>query len=66
MPGLGFECDKFDTVSFDAHYNAYIGKLIKKAEPKSTKTGGGWTMIHIDSWEMGSQNWSPAFQGRIH
>ena len=23
-------------------------------------------MIHIDSWEMGSQNWSPAFQGGIY
>ena len=62
MPGLGFECDKFDTVAFDAHYNAFTGKLIKKAEPKSTKTGGGWTMIHIDSWEMGSQNWSRNFR----
>ena len=62
MPGLGFECDKFDTVSFDAHYNAFTGKLIKKAEPRKTKTGGGWTMIHIDSWEMGSQNWSPCFR----
>ena len=29
-PGLGFECDKFDTNSFNAHYNAYVGKLIKK------------------------------------
>jgi hypothetical protein len=62
MPGLGFECDKFDTVSFDAHYNAFTGKLIKKAKPEKSKTGGGWTMIHIDSWEMGSQNWSPHFR----
>ncbi|MCX6329976.1 MAG: glycosyl hydrolase, partial [Bacteroidia bacterium] len=62
LPGLGFECDKFDTASFDAHYNAYVGKLIRKAEPEKTKSGGGWTMIHIDSWEMGSQNWSPHFR----
>ena len=61
-PGLGFECDKFDTSSFDAHYNAYIGKLINKVHPKRNKNGGGWTMIHIDSWEMGSQNWSPHFR----
>jgi hypothetical protein len=61
-PGLGFECDKFDTASFDAHYNAYIGKLIEKVRPKKNKSGGGWTMIHIDSWEMGSQNWSPYFR----
>ena len=61
-PGLGFECDKFDTASFDAHYNAYIGKLISKVKPKKKKNGGGWTMLHIDSWEMGSQNWSPDFR----
>jgi hypothetical protein len=61
-PGLGFEADKFDTVSFDAHYNAYIGKLINKVKPEKQKNGGGWTMIHIDSWEMGSQNWSPHFR----
>ncbi len=62
LPGLGFECDKFDTTSFDAHYNAYVGKLISKVGPQKTITGGGWTMIHIDSWEMGSQNWSPLFR----
>jgi len=62
QPGLGFECDKFDTAAFDAHYDNYIGKLIRKASPRKTKSGGGWTMIHIDSWEMGSQNWSPHFR----
>jgi hypothetical protein len=61
-PGLGFESDKFDTVSFDAHYKAYIGKLISKVRPFKSKTGGGWTMIHIDSWEMGSQNWTNDFR----
>ena len=61
-PGLGFEADKFDTASFDAHYNAYVGKLINKVVPVKSKTGGGWTMIHIDSWEMGSQNWTNDFR----
>ena len=61
-PGLGFESDKFDTASFDAHYDAYVGKLIKKVKPSKNKNGAGWTMIHIDSWEMGSQNWSPNFR----
>jgi hypothetical protein len=62
LPGLGFEADKFDTTSFIAHYDSYVGKLIKKVNPRKTKTGGGLTMIHIDSWEMGSQNWSPYFR----
>ncbi|HBB91356.1 MAG TPA: glycosyl hydrolase [Bacteroidales bacterium] len=62
VPGLGFEVDKFDTAAFDKHFDAYIGKLIRKSEPKKGPTGGGWTMIHIDSWEMGAQNWSPRFR----
>jgi len=62
LPGLGFECDKFDTTAFDAHYDAYVNKLVKKTLPKKVKNGGGWTMIHIDSWEMGSQNWSHGFR----
>ncbi len=61
-PGLGFEADKFDTASFNAHYDTYIGKLVAKVQPAGNKSGGGWTMIHIDSWEMGSQNWSPDFR----
>ena len=61
-PGLGFEADKFDTASFDAHYDTYVGKLIRKVQPLKDKSSGGWTMIHIDSWEMGAQNWSPHFR----
>jgi hypothetical protein len=61
-PGLGFEADKFDTASFNSHYDSYIGKLIASVKPGESKQGGGWTMIHIDSWEMGSQNWSPDFR----
>jgi hypothetical protein len=61
-PGLGFEADKFDTASFGAHYDEYVGKLINKVKPVKQENGGGWTMIHIDSWEMGSQNWSPHFR----
>ncbi|MDP4223671.1 MAG: glycosyl hydrolase [Bacteroidota bacterium] len=62
VPGLGFEADKFDTASFDYHYNSYIGRLIRKVKPHKTRSGGGWTMIHIDSWEMGAQNWSHNFR----
>jgi hypothetical protein len=62
VPGLGFEVDKFDTVAFDAHFDAYIGKLLRKVGPRNPTNGGGWTMIHIDSWEMGSQNWTGDFR----
>ncbi|MBB3210712.1 hypothetical protein FHS27_006560 [Rhodopirellula rubra] len=58
-PVFGFECDKLDGEALDAHLDAYVGKLLKKVGPR--KQGCGWTMLHIDSWEMGSQNWTSAF-----
>lgn len=62
MPGLGFEADKMDTTHFNSHFENYIGKLIKKVGSRDTNSSGGWTMIHIDSWEMGAQNWSDHFR----
>ncbi|MCU0973562.1 MAG: hypothetical protein MUF80_06365, partial [Burkholderiales bacterium] len=59
-PGIGFECDKFDAGALDAHFADYGGKLLQKVGPRAR--GRGWTMLHIDSWEMGAQNWSPAFR----
>jgi len=60
VPGLGFESDKFDTSAFRSHFDAYTGKLLKKSGTAKDKKSG-WKMIHIDSWEMGAQNWSPLF-----
>ncbi|HOW74170.1 MAG TPA: glycosyl hydrolase [Phycisphaerae bacterium] len=56
-PGIGFECDKFDAAALDAHFAEYGGKLLEKVGPR--QSGRGWTMLHIDSWEMGAQNWTP-------
>lgn len=62
MPGLGFEADKFDTTHFNFHFDAYIGKILQKTGPRKPDINGGWTMIHVDSWEMGAQNWSDNFR----
>ena len=62
VTGLGFEADKFDTVALDAHLDNYIGKLIKKIGKPDTKTEGGLKWLHMDSWEMGSQNWTGHFR----
>lgn len=60
-PGLGFECDKFDKAALDAHFEAFIGSLLKTVGPRAD-SHAGWTMLHIDSWEMSSQNWSEKFR----
>ncbi len=59
-PGIGFECDKFDAAALDAHFANYGGKLLEQVGPR--KKGRGWTMLHIDSWEMGAQNWTPKWR----
>ena len=61
-PGLGFECDKFDSEALDAHYDAFVGKLLKTIGQRPVDRTTGWTMLHIDSWEMGAQNWTAHFR----
>lgn len=60
QPGLGFECDKFDTAALNAHFDEYIGRLLRKVG--SRRSDRGWTMLHMDSWEMGAQNWTENFR----
>lgn len=62
VPGLGLECDKLDAAAFDAHYDAFVGALLREIGPRRTDGQAGWTTLHIDSWEMGAQNWTAAFR----
>lgn len=62
VPGLGFECDKMDTTAFNHHFNEYIGKLLNQVKTPKNSDGSGWNMLHMDSWEMGAQNWTPKFR----
>jgi len=59
-PGLGFECDKMSTASLDRHFGNFAGKLLDRIGER--KPGAGLTMLHMDSWEMGAQNWTPGFR----
>ncbi|MHB8974603.1 MAG: glycosyl hydrolase [Pirellulaceae bacterium] len=61
QPGLGWESDKFDKAALDAHFEAFVGKLLRTIGPRPLERTAGWNMLHIDSWEMGAQNWSAQF-----
>ncbi len=61
-PGLGFESDKMDTAALDAHLDHYVGALIRKIGIPDTNVYGGLKRLHMDSWEMGAQNWTPNFR----
>ena len=64
MPGLGFESDKFEDAALDAHFASFLGKLISETGPHKN-SDRGLTMLHFDSWEMGSQNWSEHFRAQF-
>ena len=57
-PGRGLECDKLSKQAAKAAFDGLMGKVI--ADNKAL-SGPGKTLVstHIDSWEVGSQNWTP-------
>lgn len=59
-PGHGFEVDKFDAKAFEFHFENFHKKLMDKIGER--RPGRGWTALHLDSWEMSSQNWTQAFR----
>jgi hypothetical protein len=61
VPGLGLESDKFDKSALDAHFDAFMGRLLETVGEPS-HPGRGLTGVHFDSWEMSSQNWSARFR----
>lgn len=62
FPGLGFEADKMDTVALNDHLNDYTGRIFRKIGKLSGKSEGGLKFLHMDSWEMGAQNWTKNFR----
>ena len=60
--GLGFETDKFSRPALDAQFRNFEGPLLRRVGPAHRVGDSGLTMLHFDSWEMGSQNWSPRFR----
>jgi hypothetical protein len=61
LAGRGLECDKLSKAGAEAMFAGLMAKLISDSKPLS---GEGKTLVstHIDSWEVGSQNWTPAFR----
>jgi hypothetical protein len=58
LSGRGLECDKLSKAGAEAAFNGLMSKLIADVGPLTGKT---LVSTHIDSWEVGSQNWTPAF-----
>jgi len=56
---LGLECDKLSRRAVDVHFDGLMGKLI--ADQRAVGASA-LAYTHIDSWETGSQNWTPGFR----
>ncbi|MBN1910431.1 MAG: discoidin domain-containing protein [Pirellulales bacterium] len=54
--GVGLECDKLSKEAMATHFEGLLAKLIADIGPLAGKT---LIATHIDSWEVGSQNWTP-------
>ncbi len=54
--GTGPECDKLSKEGVEANYQGMIAKLVQDNRPLVGKT---FTATHVDSWEVGPQNWTP-------
>src|SRR5665213_2563275 len=59
--GLGLESDKLSKEASEVMFAGLMTKIIDDSKPLS---GKGKTLVstHIDSWETGSQNWTPRFR----
>jgi hypothetical protein len=59
---LGLECDRLSRRAVDVHFAGLMEKLLDEQRATGTRALRG---VHIDSWESGSQNWSPEFKGEF-
>ncbi len=62
LEGLGLECDKLDKAGADAMFAGLMAKIISDSKPFVPKT---LVSTHIDSWEVGSQNWTKNFRQKF-
>jgi hypothetical protein len=55
----GLECDKFSPGAAKLQFDSWFGLALSRVGP--SLAGKVLHVLHVDSWEAGAQNWSPAF-----
>jgi len=61
--GKGLECDKFNPEAVKLQFENWYGEALKHGGPEIAKKV--LSVFHVDSWECGSQNWSPVFKAEF-
>ena len=59
--GVGLECDKLSPMGAQAHWDAWLDGLIASARSDGGRVDG----IVIDSYEVGSQNWTAGLEAEF-
>lgn len=54
----GLEVDKMNSKALEAHFNAYIGRILDSLSPDERKS---FKHVVEDSYETGSENWTDGF-----
>ncbi len=60
LPGL--ECDKLDRAALDEHFRQFTAQLVADVGGRAGRT---LVATHLDSWEVGGQNWTAAMRGEF-
>ena len=61
--GKGLECDKLNPEVVRFQFDQWFGEAFRQIG--SELAGKVLKRFHVDSWECGSQNWSPVFQAEF-
>ena len=63
--GVGLEADKLSKDALDFHFDAYVAKLCDTLGPLAGNVTSGLNNILVDSYEVGSQNWTQGFENEF-
>ncbi len=65
VPGVGMESDKFSEEALRDHLAHFTDKLFEACGESLNDEDGGIELLHLDSWEMGAQNWNQDFRAEF-
>ena len=60
--GTGLECDKLSKAAAQAHWDGSMGKILAELGPLAGNVKAGLNNVLIDSYEVGTQNWTQGFE----
>ena len=60
--GTGLECDKLSKAAMQHHFAGYLEKMVRHLGPFAGNASSGLNNTLIDSYEVGSQNWTQDFE----